>query len=222
MILVVRPEEPFAGPFERWPLERLADAVASATATSPAPAVVAVDGRGASGKSTLARRLADALPNAVVIHTDDVAWHHSFFDWVDLLLAGVIEPARAGQSVAYRPPAWDKRGRAGAIEVPVGTRFIVVEGVGASRRELDPLLNHRIWVQSDFFAAERRGIERDIAQGVNGDATEAFAFWHEWMAQEIPLLASDRPWERADLTVCGTPMSAVGPHEALVARGKAT
>ncbi len=218
MTFVLRPEEPFAGPFEPWPLMRLADAVASATAPSPTPAVVAVDGRGASGKSTLARSLATALPAAVVVHTDDVAWHHSFFDWADLMMSGVLEPALAGRAVSYRPPAWDDRARPGAIEIPANTRVVLVEGTGAARRELEHLLSFRIWVQSDFFLAEQRGIERDIAQGVNGDANEAFAFWHEWQAQEIPFFATDRPWERADLVTCGTPMPTVKPDQVLVAR----
>jgi hypothetical protein len=216
--VILRPEEPFAGQFEPWPLTRLADAVASANADSPAPAVVAVDGRGASGKSTLARALASALPAAVVVHTDDVAWHHSFFDWADLMLSGVLAPALAGRAVAYRPPAWDEHGRPGAIEIPAGSRVVLVEGTGAARRELEHLLSFRIWVQSDFFLAERRGIERDIAQGVNGDAREAFAFWHEWQAQEVPFFATDRPWERADLVTCGTPLTDVGPEGVLVAR----
>lgn len=216
--MILRPEEPYAGPFEPWPLTRLVDAVAAAIAPSPTPAVVAVDGRGASGKSTLARAIAAALPAAVVVHTDDVAWHHSFFGWADLMVSGVLEPALAGRAVAYRPPAWDERARTGAIEIPASTRVVLVEGTGAARRELEQLLSFRIWVQSDFFLAERRGIERDIAQGVNGDASEAFAFWHEWQAQEIPFFATDRPWERADLVTYGTSLTAVGPDEVLVAR----
>ncbi len=153
---------------------RLADAVASATAPSPTPAVVAVDGRGASGKSTLARSLATALPAAVVVHTDDVAWHHSFFDWADLMMSGVLEPALAGRAVSYRPPAWDDRARPARSRSRRTRVSCSVEGTGAARRELEHLLSFRIWVQSDFFLAEQRGIERDIAQGVNGDANEAF------------------------------------------------
>lgn len=221
MTLVLRPEEPFAGPFERWPLQRLADAVTSATGTPRVPAMVAVDGRGASGKSTLARALAEALPDAVVVRTDDVAWHHSFFGWADLMASGVLEPARAGRAVAFRPPAWEERGRPGAIEVPAGTRFVVIEGTGASRRDLDEFLDFRIWVQSDFFAAERRGIDRDIALGVNGDAAAAFAFWHEWQAQEIPFFAADRPWERAGVSTCGTPATPIGSAELLVSLASA-
>ncbi len=181
------------------------------------PRVVAVDGRGASGKSTLAQRLTTALPASVVISTDDVAWHHSFFDWAELLAGGVLEPARRGDAVSYRPPAWRDRGRAGAIAVPVGCELLIVEGVGAGRRELTTLLDAVVWVQSDFEVAERRGIARDVAAGINGDQEQAVAFWHEWMAQELDFLAQQRPWERACAVVAGTSDLRLGQDEILLA-----
>lgn len=76
---------------------------------------------------------------------------------------------------------------------------MLIEGVGASRAELVPWIDRAIWVQSDFTEAERRGIARD------GGTDEARTFWDEWMAAEIPFLAEDRPWERADAIACGTP-----------------
>lgn len=91
------------------------------------------------------------------MHTDDVAWHHPFFGWTELLADGVLRPARDGLAVSYRPPAWDERGRLGAIEVPAGTHWLVVEGVGAGRRELAGLLDAILWVQTDVEAAEQRG-----------------------------------------------------------------
>lgn len=182
------------------------------------PRVVAVDGRGASGKSTLANRLCTAVPACAVVSTDDVAWHHSFFGWAELLATGVLEPARRGESVSYRPPAWQELGRAGAIEVPAGRQLLLVEGVGAGRRELTHLLDAVVWVQSDFDVAERRGIARDVVQGVNGDAAAAAKFWHEWMAEELTFLADQRPWERACAIVAGTPPPGLEPDQVLLAR----
>ncbi|HEY0813850.1 MAG TPA: hypothetical protein VGE11_11285 [Pseudonocardia sp.] len=157
------------------------------------PRVLAVDGRSGSGKSTLVARIVAAVPGAAVVHTDDVAWHHDFFDWADLLAEGVLQPWRDGLGVAYRPPAWDARGRAGAIMAAADAPLLVVEGVGAGRRALAPLVDAMIWVQTDRATATRRGLERD------GDV----AFWDEWEARERPFLAADRPWERADLVVSG-------------------
>jgi hypothetical protein len=161
------------------------------------PRVLAVDGRSGSGKSTLVARLVHSVPGAAVVHTDDVAWHHDFFDWTDLLVDGILAPWRAGRNVGYRPPPWDARGRTGALTAPSRAPLLIVEGVGAGRRALGPFLDALIWVQTDRALAARRGLQRD-----GGDV----AFWDEWEARERPFLAADRPWERADLVVSGQDM----------------
>jgi hypothetical protein len=182
------------------------------------PLVVAVDGRSAGGKSTVAGRVVEAIGDATVVHTDDVAWYHGFFGWDGLLVDGVLEPLARGEAVSFRPPAWVQRDRPGAIEVPAGVGVVVVEGVGASRRSLATWLDGAVWVQSDADEAQRRGIERDITLGRGRE--EAVSFWDEWMAEEVPFLAADRPWERADLVVCGTPTEPV--DGLLVSRARAT
>lgn len=216
--------EPAAAPWtpiSTGDLLRLLDAAAGAP--SGRPRIVAVDGRSAGGKTTLASRLHAAVPASAIVHTDDVAWNESFFGWAPLLAHGVLEPLRRGLAVSFQPPAWPAHGRDGAIEVPAGLDLVVVEGVGASQRALTGLLDAAVWVQSDAVEAERRGIARDIAQGVNGDEAASIEFWHGWMAQELPFLADDRPWERADVIVCGTPSLVTGVdaaptgHEVLIA-----
>jgi hypothetical protein len=165
---------------------------------------VAVDGRSGGGKSTLAQRLSDAVPDSTVVHVDDIAWHAPMFGWTELLVDGVLGPLRRGEEVSYRPPAWDLHSRSGLIAVPAGRSLVIVEGVGAGRRELSELIDCLVWVQSDYAEAERLGLARDVASAVNGDPAATVAFWHAWMAAELPFLAADRPWERADLTVAGT------------------
>ncbi len=76
---------------------------------------------------------------------------------------------------------------------------VLVEGVSASRRELGDLLDVAIWVDGDIAEQERRGVMRD------GGDEAAQRFWDEWQAAERPLLDADRPWDRADLLVLGTP-----------------
>jgi hypothetical protein len=162
--------------------------------------VVAIDGRSGAGKSTVAERLAARLPRSAVVHTDDIAWSESFFDWGAILLEGVIEPFRSGHAVSFRPPAWDRHGRPGEISVPAGTQVLLVEGVGSGRRALAAHLDAVVWVQADMRESERRGVDRDGAG--RSDPQE---FWDRWQAEEMPFLARDRPWDRADLVVCGTP-----------------
>jgi hypothetical protein len=156
--------------------------------------IVAVDGGSAAGKSTFAARLASAM-GAPVLHTDDVAWWESFFGWWPLLIDGILEPLTRGEDVRYRPPAWDRRERPGAIEVPAGPA-VVVEGVGASRRELTPYLDLAIWIDTDRQLALERGMRR---------TGEDLGFWRGWEVAEEQHLDLDRPWDRADLVVTNDP-----------------
>ena len=187
------PGEPSAAPWRIMPVTEVLAKL------GPLPRVIAVDGRSAGGKTTAAAVLAAAADRSAVVHTDDVAWHHDFFDWADLLIEGILRPLRRGEAVHYRPPGWIAKDRPGAIEIPAGRDLVVIEGVGAGRRELAAYLDAIVWVQSDFDEAERRGIERD------GGDQSVIDFWHEWMAAEIPFLADQKPWERATLIIAGTP-----------------
>ncbi len=163
------------------------------------PRTLAVDGRSGSGKSTLVARIVAAVPGAAVVHTDDIAWYHDFFDWSELMTRGVLQPLRDVGAVNFRPPEWDARGRDGAITVAPGCSLVIVEGVGIGRRDLASHFDALLWVQTDRALATERGLLRD-----GGDT----AFWDEWEARERPFLAAERPWERADLVLSG---AAAGP-----------
>lgn len=163
-----------------------------------------MDGRSGSGKTTLAERIGGVVAASTVVHTDDIAWSQAMFDWADLLVGGVLEPVRGGEPVSYQPPAWRERNRAGTIEVPQGRELVIIEGAGAARHELMHLVDAVAWVQSDMAEAERRGIERD------GGGQAAVSFWHLWMAEELPFMAQQRPWTRANVIVAGTPRV---PHD---------
>jgi chloramphenicol 3-O-phosphotransferase len=189
----------------------LAAEILAAPPRRGATRVVAVDGGSAAGKSSFARRLAAAL-DAPVVHTDDVAWWESFFDWWPLLIEGILDPLAAGNDVRYRPPAWDRRKRPGAIEVPAA-RAVVVEGVGASRRELVDRLDHAVWVDADRQIAKDRGLARE---------GEDPAFWLEWEVAEEAHLDADRPWERADLLVSHDPPGPPDPEVEMVVVSMAT
>ncbi len=199
---MIRPPsvEPAADP---WTPRRISDVYRALRAAMNTPEgrpfLLAVDGRQGGGKTTTAGLFAALVPGAAVVHTDDVAWWESFFAWDHLMAEGILEPLRRGESVDYRPPAWEAREREGSIEVPAVAPLVVVEGVGVSRRALAPLFDAAVWVQSDFDHANRRGIERQ------GGSREETDFWWEWDREEQPFLAVDRPWERADVVVCGTP-----------------
>jgi uridine kinase len=158
-------------------------------------AIVAIDGRSRSGKSTLAEQIAADVRGVSVIHTDDIAWHHSFFEWADTLISEVLEPLRQhGAPIAFTPTVWVERGRSGCIAVPEGTHTVLVEGVGASREELTPWLDASVWVETDPAVALRRTIALD---------RDPPGFVDDWMRAENAHLDSDKPWARATASVSG-------------------
>jgi hypothetical protein len=191
----LRTDEPSGAPWQAVPLGSVVDALLRRRAR---PVMVAVDGRSASGKTTLSGRIASQVPNSAVVHTDDVAWSHAIVDWADLLRDGVLRPARRGAAITYRPPAWEAKGRTGSIDVAAGVDLLVVEGVGVARAELAPLFDVVVWVQSDEDEIDRRNARRIAAGEISGSLFDA------WMAEEVPFLAAERPWERADLVTAGT------------------
>lgn len=214
--------EPAAGPWRTVPVLELVELLGCPAGDRPPgrrPRVVAVDGRSGSGKSTLAALLAATVSNCAVVHTDDLAWHEPYFSCGPLLADQVLAPLHRGDAVDFRPPAWRAHGREGAVIVPAGLGLLVVEGVGAGQHALAHLVDVLVWVQSDPTEAERRGLARDLAQGVNGDLEATTAFWHEWMAEELVFLRRERPWERADVVVWGTPTAGLLDGQVVVAPG---
>ena len=178
----------------------------------PHRSVLAVDGRSAGGKTSFARRLAAAIDGACVVHTDDIAWNHGVLNWDHLLRDGVLQPFRAGLPVSYRPPQYDIRGRAGAIEVPAASSLLIVEGVGAGRGSLAGEYDAVVWVETDLKLTEARDGVR-LAAGETNPAD-----YQSWMAEEIPFQQAQRTWERADLVIAGYPAVPYDPaSEVLVA-----
>ena len=60
------------------------------------PRLIAIDGRGGAGKSTLVERLRLIVPASEVVHTDDIAWNHAFFDWGGVMAANILRPLHRG------------------------------------------------------------------------------------------------------------------------------
>lgn len=200
--------EPAFAPGEVQPLASVVNGLTARKRQRPF--LLAIDGRSANGKSTLATRIASLFPRTAIVHTDDIAWWHSRFGWADLLVSGVIEPLRRGEAVSFRPPAWETRNRPGSVDVPAGVELVVIEGVGAGRASLAEKVDAVIWVQSDLDVAEARDRDR-IATGETDQQG-----YEEWMAEEVPFQAQEQTWAHADVVISGSSTAPCSSADALV------
>lgn len=197
--------------------ERLADQLAvevSLRVAADARAVVALDGFGCCGKSTLAQALA-ARTDAVILETDDF---HQPDD-------GVIEPdsplryrrwralqaaataLACGQSVRYAPIDWDTHRL--APDVVVHARpVLIIDGIGSHALML-PTPPLRIFVDGRAASRMARVAARDGSQ---------YADWDRYVAIELGYFARNQPWRSADLIVLGAELDFGNSREGFVRR----
>ena len=142
------------------------------------PLVVAVDGHGAAGKTTLATEAAGTL-GAVLLHTDDFFHMAREVPRDELPMAQYYDWARL-RSEALEPALAD------------GASSILVEGVSAGTPALSDLVTHSVFVQTPEAVRLAR---------LHGRITREE--WDEdWLAVER-LYFSSRPPDSFDLIVSG-------------------
>jgi len=157
---------------------------------------VGVDGFGAAGKTTLARRIGAALPGGQLVSVDDFAradrpdWHRELFT------SAVVEPLLAGRLARYQ--RWDLLTDTGLdwVEVLPG-RPVVVEGVSATDARLPVPWDLVLWLEVPETVRRARIAARD-------DPGLLARWEREWWPSEQAYALSQRPWLRADAVVDGS------------------
>ncbi|RKU35265.1 uridine kinase [Candidatus Poribacteria bacterium] len=180
--------------------------------------LVAIDGLGGAGKSTLARLLKQQLKAigwtvAVVKHDDfylpsnqresqQIGMIGSDFDW-ERLRDQVLVPIRERRHADYQRYDWETDVLAEWHTISAAN-VVIVEGVYTIRRELISLYDLKIWVECP------RAIR--LARGIARDGEKARAIWEQdWMPKEDYYVKTHLPREKADLFVNGaTPYLPMG------------
>lgn len=185
----------------------VADGLLRLPRTRGATRIVAIDGTGGSGKTTLAAAAAGHLDGAVIVHVDDFyrpmpdrereqldaeQGYHRYFDW-ERLRDQVLIPLRDDQTARFQIYDWTT-GQLGAWrEIAPGT-MVIVEGVYTARPELAPYYHFTVYVDTPRSVCLRRV----RARGENSEE------WIErWRAAEDYYLHTTWPQTRVKLLVRG-------------------
>jgi len=157
--------------------------------------IVAVDGPGGAGKSTLAELISHALGGAPVVHTDDFASWDVPTEWWPRLLEQVLVPLSENRTASYQRYDWVQRQLTEWHELDPCS-YVILEGVSASRLAFRPYLSFSIWIETPREERLRRGLERDGA--------ESLPMWEEWTAGEDSYIEREDPVANADIVIEGT------------------
>jgi uridine kinase/predicted N-acetyltransferase YhbS len=156
---------------------------------------IGIDGCGAAGKTTLAARVAAAVPGTIVVHVDDFAAPDvPEWDW-ERMEVQLLAPLRAGRAARYQRWGWDRDEGGAWCDVPAGVP-VIIEGVSSTRREVNAPWALQIWVDAPREARLDRALDRD-------GAAQLHRWLDDWMPAEDAYVAREHPQQRVDLVVSG-------------------
>lgn len=169
---------------------------------------IAIDGFGASGKSTFANNLKELDSNIKIICLDD--FYKEFakrfknneiksninqnYDW-ERFTNEVLIPLKNGKKIRYQKYNWDLDQLTEWVDV-LETDIIVLEGTYSLQKSFLKFLDYKIWIDTPKKMRLRRAKERDGIENLD--------LWVEdWIPSEENYNKKEQPKLKADLIVNG-------------------
>ncbi|MDQ5862676.1 MAG: aminodeoxychorismate synthase component I, partial [Actinomycetota bacterium] len=131
---------------------------------TPAPVIIAIDGRSGAGKTTLAIELAAQLRNhhkVALFHLEDIypGWN-GLTAGIERYVSTVLTPLSQARPATWTSWDWDRH-YDGDTRVTLPAEIVIIEGVGAAAADARPLLSAVIWADSPDDIRRKRALDRD-------------------------------------------------------------
>jgi len=171
------------------------------SSTLGTPTLIAIEGFGGAGKTTLARQLAAVLDRCVVVHMDDFvnrslleesSWETGVFE-LERVRKERLVPVRNSRRLWHRECATQVNEPSEYIEI-ADLRYLVVEGIAAAHPKLAPYYDLRVWVDIPADEAMLRREERSRTS--KEDAYQKY--WPLWQSNDRLYERTYRPQHAAD------------------------
>ena len=154
--------------------------------------LVCVDGPAGSGKTTLAAAIADVVPEAHVVHCDELLRGWRGLPGLGRTVEAFLEPLARGE--VSRWTRWDWAADDWAESHPVEPGgLLVLEGTGCWSPGIAPLVGVLAWVEAESELRLQRGMARD--------GEHMRPQWEQWRIDEDELFRRLGTRAAADLVV---------------------
>jgi uridine kinase len=162
--------------------------------------LLAIDGTGGAGKTTLAELLQKEIKNSVIVQLDD--FYSPTLQAADLLRLKeqVILPLYNHHEAKYQKYLWETDGFSDwHILKPEG--IIIFEGVYSLDKNIRDYYDLKVWIDCPADTGFKRGVARDIKR----DGIDNTDWWmNVWMPTEEKYRNEQKPNKVADFIIDGT------------------
>ncbi len=157
--------------------------------------LIAIDGRGGSGKTTFAKILQNKLSNSIIFHLDEFNYPLIKEDY-QKLVKQIITPLKNNQKAIFQVYNYKNKIYKDFKKID-SNKIIIFEGVTTLSLNLEKYFDYKIWIQCPIKIGNKRGIQRELKLTGN-DITN---IWNNFKISEEKYINDEKPENNANLII---------------------